>query len=350
MPKKYVIAVNKKDAEIVRRFLLKIELLDKGYRPLRRDKLVCFPLIDSSLSFLGQIQVPFALTTVDLEKNPKPPLESLLIGLEDIYGHQPELKIERIGDLALLSVTEDFKLHKQEIITAIKQTYKIKGIFEKISEIKGLYRVPAIRHLSGSRIPLTIHIEYGIKIYVNLEKTYFNPRLANEHNRVASLVSDSEQILDMFTGVGPYSLHIVKKLITMRRNDSEKFKSRVFAIDINPTAIDCLKRSIKLNKLNGMIYPIVADSTFVFHKRIRFDRIIMNLPHAAYQYLLLATSFLKTRGVVHFYTFSREEGPLAVEVAKFNSITKNQFQILSASILRAVAPHKVVVRIDAMKK
>ncbi|MFX1511015.1 MAG: class I SAM-dependent methyltransferase family protein [Promethearchaeota archaeon] len=350
MVKKEVIVVRKKDAEGSRRILLKVGLLDKEYKPLKKGDFVYFPLKKHKLVPSELLHVPFTLTTTSLDKFPRSPLNSLIIKLKRKYCRKPEFKVEKIGNLALLWIAEDFSSHKEEIIKAVSQTYKIRGIFEKISEVKGLHRIPKIRHLSGSKSAVTIHTEYGIKICVNLEKAYFNSRLANEHNRIASLVSLPEQILDMFAGVGPYSLHIAKKIARVEQNYGKVHKSRIVAVDINPTAIEFLERSTKLNKLEGTIYPIVADSAHVFNKQIRFNRIIMNLPHASYQYLPLATSILQTRGIIHFYTFSRKENPITAESAKFISISQNRLKISSVAILKDVAPHKVVVRVDAIKK
>ena len=73
---------------------------------------------------------------------------------------------------------------------------------------------------------------------LDVKKVYFSPRLATERKRVADLVSDGEEILDMFAGVGPFPFVIAK----------EKSVD-ITAVDINEVAIQYLNENIKINKV-----------------------------------------------------------------------------------------------------
>jgi len=81
---------------------------------------------------------------------------------------------------------------------------------------------------------------------------------------------------------------------------------RVYAVDANPYAVECLKKNIKLNRVNGKVIPILGNSDEVVGRRLlgRADRVIMNLPGEAAQFICAACRALKARGgVIHFYRF-----------------------------------------------
>jgi len=57
----------------------------------------------------------------------------------------------------------------------------------------------------------------------------------------------------------------------------------VHAIDINKEALICLKKSVEMNNLKGMIIPTHGDCRQVVDTLPKADRIIMNLPGKAQQ-------------------------------------------------------------------
>ena len=102
----------------------------------------------------------------------------------------------------------------------------------------------------------------------------------------------------MFAGIGPFPIVIAK----------EK-NVNITAIDINEHAIKYLNENIKLNKLapNAHITAICGDTREVAENELKgkkFDRLIMNLPGLAPEFLSLAISLCKDGGVIHYYEFS----------------------------------------------
>ncbi len=84
---------------------------------------------------------------------------------------------------------------------------RLKTVLNKADIVDGSERVYPTEYLAGDRSWQTWHQEYEILIYVDLKQAYFNPRLAEEHHRVAKSGNPGDKILDLFTGVGPFALH-----------------------------------------------------------------------------------------------------------------------------------------------
>ena len=75
---------------------------------------------------------------------------------------------------------------------------------------------------------------------------------------------------------------------------------KIFAIDINETAIKYLKENIEINKIENIV-PIQDDAKKVMKNIEKADRVIMNLPHKAYSFFEDALNSLKNRGITHYY-------------------------------------------------
>ncbi|MFW9857106.1 MAG: class I SAM-dependent methyltransferase family protein, partial [Candidatus Thorarchaeota archaeon] len=230
---------------------------------------------------------------------------------------------------------------RQVGIEILKMHPKITSVVNKVDIIRGTKRKYPIEHLAGVKQTQGWHREYGLWIYFDLDKAYFNPRLAEEHHRVACDIKPNCRILDMFTGVGPFALHCAKKS-----------QCQVVAVDINPAAIDALRRSIARNQLQGFIDPILGDSGQVLKGNSQFDRVIINLPQSSEEYLEQATNLIRKGGIITFYQFfprttgiqERIKTLLKGKLAHINSYKV----IYSRMGARDISPSRVQVNVDVL--
>ncbi|MEM0155024.1 MAG: class I SAM-dependent methyltransferase family protein [Thermoplasmataceae archaeon] len=163
--------------------------------------------------------------------------------------------------------------------------------------VKGDSRTRTLELMAGKDLPEAFYRENGITLRVNVKEAYFSPRLATERLLISKTVRENEKVCDMFAGIGPFSISIAKRV-----------KAEIVAVDSNCRAIELLQENILLNRIIGSIKPICADSGNEVHKHGLFDRIIMNLPHSAFNFIDEAVSSLKTGGVVNYYEISTLEG------------------------------------------
>jgi tRNA (guanine37-N1)-methyltransferase len=127
---------------------------------------------------------------------------------------------------------------------------------------------------------------------------YFSPRLSSERQRVANNIKKGEIIVDMFAGVGPFSIVIARSCDV----------KQIYGIDINPCATSFMLQNIKINKCQPKITVILADSTKIPHNSFSADRVIMNLPEKSLDAIPQACQFLKPEGgFIYLYLFASEE-------------------------------------------
>jgi tRNA (guanine37-N1)-methyltransferase len=220
---------------------------------------------------------------------------------EDLRNYLPT-SFDIVGQVALVKLPDEVLTYKKEIGKAFLNTHNNLKTVVLDKGVKGEFRVRDIEVIAGIPCTLTVHTEYGIKLLVDLWEAYFSPRLASERYRVAQLVRTGEVVVDMFAGVGPFSIMISK----------HSNPSKIFAIDKNPKAIDCLINNIEINKAKG-INAFCGDSRIIIKELIqeipgfKVDRIIMNLPHSAFDFIEDALSIIRNGGILHYHEIMETE-------------------------------------------
>jgi tRNA (guanine37-N1)-methyltransferase len=200
-----------------------------------------------------------------------------------------------IGDIAI--VKHNNVQNPEVVAKQIMSIHKrVKAVFSPVTRIKGDYRVRQLRLLAGEYKTTTVHKEWGCTFRVDVEKCYFSPRLSFEHKRIARLVSAGEVVVNMFAGVGCFSILIGKNAC----------QSKVYSIDVNPTAVECMSENVKANGVSSQVFPLLGDSKEIIQTQLQgvADRVLMPLPEKALEYLPFALSALRsTGGWIHYYDF-----------------------------------------------
>jgi len=199
--------------------------------------------------------------------------------------------------------------------------------------------------LLGEKSTETHYKEHGCVYKIDLRKAYFSPRLSYERLRIAELIQPGEVVLNMFAGVGCYSISIAKH--------SEPLK--VYSVDINPSAFQYLHENIRLNRVADVVVPIQGDAKKVTEKELQnvADRVLMPLPERAYEYLDYAMLALKpTGGWIHYYGFEyakKNENPVEKAEAKVSEKMRmlcSGFQVEFGRIVRPIGPRWYQVVLD----
>ena len=243
---------------------------------------------------------------------------------------------------------------RKTISEAITQVNKgVKSVYEKNSEIKGEYRLRKLRHLFGEKKTETLYKENHCKFRLDVQKTFFTPRLVFERRRVSNLTYQKEEIVaDLFAGVGPFSIQIAKK-----------HQVSIYAFDKNATAIQYLKENIKLNSLQGMVKAFNMDIRTLIHQNNStgnelahtMDRIIMNLPEKSIDFIDIACYLLKPQGgIIHSYQFSEKERALQNALERLQSSLKKVHwkieKVISKKVVKPYSPKKDLVVLDVFVK
>jgi len=341
-------ALGEKAIHLVRR----LNLFDQELRIQQVEDYLYIPLISGPLpkdvKEFKKSLLKFEVSTYKFRERAKRP-PSLVDMLEDKLPphHLASLPraIDFIGDIAIIEIPPELEGHKTTIGEAILNTHKrVNTVLAKTSAVEGVYRLRKFSVVAGVEKTGTIHREHGCVYHVDLAKAYFSPRLSHEHNRVAEQVREGEIVVDMFAGVGPFSI------LTAKKHE----KVQIYAIDVNPDAVDLLKRNIAVNRVERKVVPVLGDVRQVVRERLIgvADRVIMNLPEKAIEYVDVACEAIKLGGgIMHYYEFTNAPDPLETARVRLteaiSQTNRNVKKILLARTVRATAPFTWQVVVDA---
>ena len=245
----------------------------------------------------------------------------------------------------------------------LEQQSSLRTVVNKTDSIDNTFRFFKMELLAGEDDMVTTVHENGCKFAFDFSKVYWNSRLHTEHKRVVEMVNKGDVILDVFAGVGPFSIPAAKKGCT------------VYANDLNPSSYEALvqnakKNRVKLSTFNTdgseflrKVIPQLIEETLKqpvsdSPAPVICTHVIMNLPAMAHQFLHtfwgLFRSVPHNRRIaislptVHCYCFSKSEhsdkdSREMVERSLGNHLREGTFSVFK---VRLVAPNKAMMRVS----
>ena len=244
-----------------------------------------------------------------------------------------------IGDLAIIKTPKNSFFGVSEVAKAVMDRHKnIKSVFVQATEVHGDFRLRGLAHVAGENRTCTVHRESGCSFKVDLAKCYFSPRLSGERMRIANLVKNGETIINMFAGVGCFSIIIAKQAKNVT----------VYSIDINPVAVEFMADNARLNGVYANVVPILGDSKNVISNRLQrcADRVLMPLPEKAFEYLPVAVSALKPRGGwIHVHAFEHATKKERISEGFNHDLSEALgrlnvgFEVRAIKVIRSIGPN-----------
>jgi tRNA (guanine37-N1)-methyltransferase len=344
--------ISKRQGENAIQLLVKLKLLNRGLAPRTVDDVIQLPLSRPPQP-QERKQLDEALGKQVLSHEKFLPRSQSIGSLEKVLAQQLPSSIiplvsksfDVIGDIAIIELSPAAEPYAKSIAEALMKVHKnVKTVYSKAGPITDNLRLRPLRHLLGDERTETIHRELGCRFKIDISKVFFSPRLSAEHKRVAKQVRPGECVVDMFAGVGPFSI-----LISKRLNDVQ-----VHAIDANPEAAKLIGENARMNKVQDRIKVWSGDVRVVVKDNLSgvATRVIMNHPSQAREFLEPAYNALRRDGgIVHYYTFaegsdSESNARRELAAALDNSDWKIEKTIETHKV-RGVAPMKWQIAIDA---
>ena len=265
--------------------------------------------------------------------------------LEDVLSEKESEELfsafDQVGNIIIVRIPDSL-LSKKEIIgkTLLEQVKTVKSVFYQASSVEGDFRTRNLEILAGENKTETEYKEFGCRFIVDVEKAFFSPRLSTERDRIADLVQEGETVINMFGGVGMFSIIAAKRK-----------KCTVYNIDINPIAAKLCERNIELNKLAGKVISIHGDAAKIVEEQFKDqgDRVLMLLPERSDEFLDSAIFAAKNNGVIHYYShIHADEKSKAAKLSEkhYSEITPIKSNILDSKIVRAVGPRYYQTVVD----
>ena len=252
---------------------------------------------------------------------------------------------DQIGHIIIIRIPDSL-ISKKKLIgeTLLEQVKSAKSIFYQSSSVDGEFRTRDLEILAGDDKTETEYKESGCRFFVDVRNVFFSPRLSSERTRIAEFVNNDEVIVNMFGGVGIFSIIAAK----MKR-------CTVFNIDINPLAAKLCKKNIAINKLVGNVISIEGDASQVINRQLenKSDRTLMLLPEKSDEFLDSAILSTKSGGIIHYYSHihaDKKSDAAKLSEQHYMQITPVKSTILGSKIVRPVGPRFYQTVVDVKIK
>ena len=318
------VAVDRERGETVRSRLADADALDGDHRIAVDDDTIYIPVSDRD-------RVPADLAHRIVERDPEQ--RDRPTTPAEILGYEPSL--ERLGDIVI--VDEDDDERASEIADAVMAAdLPCDTVLNRASPIEGELRVRRWDVLAGDGTE-TVHREYGHEFALDVAEVYFSPRLATERHRVVEQVESGESAVDMFAGVGPYAVPMASR------------GADVVACDLNERAVEFLRENAARNGVEASVTAVAGDVRELADEYAdTADRLVMNLPHSADEFLDTAVALAGDDCVVHYYDIQHEDDPFgpgrrAIEAAAGDAYAVD---VETERVVRSYAPHEYNVCLD----
>ena len=236
---------------------------------------------------------------------------------------------ERFDDVALLPLNA-FSNSRWDLVSRetlwenISIALNVKRLFRK-GEISGERRESSAELLYGNRSDVE-RIEHGVNFVYRITECMFSQGNLNERKRMGDLDLSNEEILDLYAGIGYYTLPML-----VRGN-----AKHVTATEWNPNAIRDLRKGLERNKVTERCSVIEGDNRS--HGNLleaRFDRIVLGLlPQARDGFETAMKAIRPIGGILHVHGVAS---------------TKNPEEWEEETIMRLSEFRRSVTKIDAFK-
>ena len=347
--------IPKTQGENAIQILVKLKLLNRKLAPHTTGDTLHVPLSRAPQPE-EQKQLDTALGRQNLSQEKFPPVSPVVGSLEKVLARQLPSGIVQlvsksfdvIGDIAIIELSPTTEPFEKNIAEALMKVHKnVKTVYSKAGPITHYQRLRPLHHVLGAARTETVHKELGCRFKVDISKAFFSPRLSSEHNRVAEQVQPGECVVDMFAGVGPFSILIARRLEDVQVN----------AIEANLEAAKLIRENAKMNRVQDRVRVWPGDARAVIKGNLLgiATRVIMNHPSQARDFVEPACETLgRDGGILHYYTFADgldSESKARKELT--NAIDSSGWTIENLPTthkVRGVAPMKWQIAVDAKLK
>nr|CAB3267259.1 tRNA wybutosine-synthesizing protein 2 homolog [Phallusia mammillata] len=221
--------------------------------------------------------------------------ENQLIFSEELSSSLPK-RWEKHGDMIMLPQAcfnpELWNsLDQSKLWDLVADTLKVKRLARQTIITDDGYRTPKVVMLKGTSTTVT-HIDNKIKYKFDVTKCMFSSGNITEKIRMSKLSCKDETIVDMFAGIGYFTLPLLV-------HGKAKY---VYACEWNPNAAKALKENLIINKVSERCTVHQGDNREVCPTDIA-DRIILGLiPSAAASYKTACQALNQLEGgVMHIH-------------------------------------------------
>lgn len=290
------IAVPRENAESLLRSLHAVHLIDRTRKIVKQGRAVVIPVTSEPAfdltPFRARIQDDATLPTRSRPRDPRLEIRERLSAAGIRSGDAPR-RWERIGDVLVIRLPPGELAKARRIAEIFGTVLGVRTVVQDLSGIHGPLRVPDVRVLWGNGTE-TVHLEGGIRYALDVARVMFSSGNLAERIGIADRVRPGAVVVDLFAGIGYFSLPIAV------RSRAET----VYGCELNPVSFQYLLENVRLNRATNLV-PLFGDCRETAPRGVA-DWVIMG-HFDARDYLDVAFRALRGKGTIVYHELCPKE-------------------------------------------
>lgn len=308
------------------------ELMDRGvvdlHAKISKDEEYRYvPILPEHIDTLvgeGYETVEGEAHTLD-RRSPQERIREALSDHPDILNILPD-HWEFVGDIVIVKMDPRCMPYGRIIGETYARILGAKTVCADVRGVSGEFRRPSMEILYGTDTE-SVRLENGIRYFFDVTKVMYASGNTDERMRMRRLDCTGETVVDMFAGIGYFTLPLAKY----------SGARRVFACEKNPDSYGFLVRNVRDNGVSDVVVPILADNRDLLGTRFA-DRILMGYVQTTSDFLDAALRMIKPGGVIHYHdTFYVSEYRQRIQEI-FSEHCGDGYEILGIREVKSFAP------------
>jgi tRNA wybutosine-synthesizing protein 2 len=236
-------------------------------------------------------------------------------------------KWEYVGDIVIVRMDPRCEPYKDTIGKVYAEVLGAKTVCADVRGVSGEFRQPSMELIYGTDTE-SVRLENGIRYGFDVTKVMFASGNTDERMRMRKLDCTGETVVDMFAGIGYFTLPLAKY----------SGARRVFACEKNPESYRFLCRNIIDNELADKVIPILSDNRDLLGKCFA-DRILMGYVQTTSEFVGKALTMIRPGGIIHYHdTFYVSEYEDRIRTIFDEACGEDGYEILRIHEVKSYAP------------
>ncbi len=338
------IRVPSRNAEAARALIQEASILDKHHRIVNDDGSIEIPLLrEPDEALMAELNGLDAVLIDDREYAWRETFKDVhrdilaMIEIPEKMKEKLPKRWEQLGHVLVLKIDAELDDWLEEIARTYARALKVDTVLRDTGGVQGRYREPVMDVLLGQNTE-TIHLENGIKYCLDAARLMFSSGNVDERIRMASVCQPGETVVDMFAGIGYFTLPMAV----------HSKPARVIAREINPISHRYLKMNIALNGVSRVVEPVLGDCLDAEENVA--DRVVMGYVGTTHEFLPKAMRILRGKGIIHYHETCPERLMLERPAERVRGAARDagkEAEILGMRKIKSYAPGVWHVVVDA---
>lgn len=308
--------------------MMRLDIVDRHAKISKDGKYRLVPLRDGTEDIVAEM----GFQVVEGEAHSRyriPPQQRIADALSDlpreVVGELP-LKWETVGSILIIRLRDSASPYLDRIGETYARELDMSTVCVDRGGVSGELRRPEMQVIYGSETTST-RLENGILYRFDVTKVMFASGNVDERERMEHLDCQGETVVDMFAGIGYFTLPLAKY----------SGAKRVIACEKNPESYEFLVGNVSLNHLGDVVEPVLGDNRDLPEGNYA-DRVLMGYVQRTAEFLPKALRIVRRGGVIHYHDTFPVDAYMQRIREIFDDACPGGYEILGVREVKSFAP------------